>query len=76
MVVAGRGGSCNQGLKGCAFAKGADRSSVVVVVVAVGPATAGTVGAALDFEDDGAVDEAVEQGHGQGRVAKVVGPGR
>ena len=30
---------------------------------------------AFDLEDDGAIDDAVEEGHGQGRIAEVVGPG-
>src|SRR5260370_3114362 len=35
----------------------------------------GAVGLAFDFEDDGAVDQAVEEGHGRGRIAKVLAPG-
>jgi hypothetical protein len=36
---------------------------------------AGAVGFALDLEDDGAIDQAVQEGHGQGWVAQVVAPG-
>ncbi len=31
-------------------------------------------GLAVDFEDDGALDESVEKGHGEGSVGEIVGP--
>src|SRR5260370_27556351 len=35
----------------------------------------GAVGLALDLEDDGAVDQAVEESHGQGGIAQILAPG-